>query len=265
MNGVTPRDRIKGVAGAGVARIAPQCDYRRAILVLAHMRCGSTALSNILCSRSDVSGYGEAHVRHDGTGALGRLLVNQALRRAWRPGARHLFDKVLHSRHDAEAPSDFFAARAIFVAREPRPTIRSIRALFDRIGRGEYATDTAAAEYYVSRLAALSAMWPRFAPDRRAGVTHAALVRAPEAELARISTDLDLTPPLENRYESPAASRRGGGGDPVTSGRHTRIERAPAVAAAHPDPDVPPTLLQAADAAYARFVTMIAPADGSGH
>ncbi len=219
------RDRAKALAAGAVAQAAPQCRFDRCIFMLAHMRCGSTALSNILCSRPDISGYGEAHIRYDTPNALGGLVVNQARRGGWSPGARYLFDKILHSRHDAEATPAFFQSRAIFVLRAPDPTILSIHRLYAKLGRDEYGTHALAADYYTSRVAALSALWERFAPGNRIGLTHEALIADPEAALHRISTWLDLSPPLENRYQSKTASRRGGAGDPLKSGAFSRIER----------------------------------------
>lgn len=249
------REAIKSVAGVGVAATVPQCRFSNCIFVIAHMRCGSTALSNILCSRPDVSGYGETHIRYDGRAALGRLVVNQALRRSWRPRATFLFDKILHSRHDSQVVPAFFDARAIFIAREPGPAVRSIQALFDGLKRTEYANDTKAAEYFVERVTAVIALWNRFPPDRRVALTHASLMADPEAELTRISDRLNIAPALENRYMSPSASRKGGGGDPLTSGRFTRIEPRALVSEKEPPRlDVAPALARAADDAYGRFL-----------
>lgn len=218
------RESGKRSAGWLIGHSMPRYRYRNCLFVLAHMRCGSTALANILCSRPDVSGYGEAHVRHDGQGALGRLALNQMRRGGWKPRASHLFDKILHSRHDEAAPPDFFQARAIFLVRRPGDAIRSISSLF--AGRREYATLAEAADYYVERVEALQTLWPRFPPERRIGLTHEALLTDPERALAAISARLGFSPPLENRYVSLSASRRGGGGDPLVSGRHARIEPA---------------------------------------
>ena len=146
--------------------------WHNAVFILAHMRCGSTALSNIICSRGDVSGYGEAHVSYDGRAALGRLALNQRRHGGWRPGAGHLFDKILHSRHDSIAPDQFFTARAVFMLREPEPTIRSITQLFLGLGHGMYRSHAAAAEYYVERLGVLEQLWARFPAERRIGLTH---------------------------------------------------------------------------------------------
>lgn len=197
--------------------------FPNAIFLLAHMRCGSTALANILCTHPDVSGYGEAHVTYDGRPALGRLAINQMRLGEWNPKARFLFDKILHSRHDREAPEAFFSARAIFVLREPEPTIRSICKLFRAKGKLQYNSHADAARYYAERVNALARLWDRFPAERRIGLSHRALLRDPGAALAAISRQLEFEPPLSNHYHSPAASRRGGGGDPLESGRHDKI------------------------------------------
>ena len=221
-----PREAIKQAGGWLLAHSSPRYTYRNGIFILAHMRCGSTALSNILCSRDDVSGYGEAHIRYDGRGALGRLALNQRRRGGWKPGSRFLFDKVLHSRHDNAAPPEFFGARAIFMLREPEPAIRSITKLFTDLGRNEYLTHEAAALYYVERVDALGRLWDRFPEARRIGLTHSGLLADPDRILAGISDTLGFDPPLVNSYASPKASRHGGGGDPTESGKHSRVETA---------------------------------------
>lgn len=219
------RDTGKRTAGWLVSRAVPQYRFENGIFILAHMRCGSTALSNILCSRPDISGYGEAHVRYEGRADLGQLALNQMRRGGWELQASHLFDKILHSRYDSAVPPEFFTARAIFLVRRPGDAILSIVRLFCRLGKDEYRTQDEAADYYIERLTALEALWHRFPAERRIGLTHEALVRDPERALAAISAGLELQPPLVNRYASLAASRRGGGGDPLKSGQFTRIER----------------------------------------
>jgi hypothetical protein len=214
---------FKSAAGRLVA-MAPQCDPSRAVFVIGHMRCGSTALSNVLVSRPEFSGYGEAHVGYGSRAALGVLLLNQWRRRSWRPRAVHLFDKILHSRYDAAAWPGFFTARAIFVARAPEAAIPSIRALFAAIDSAEYGSDAEAAAYYAERLETMLALWPRFAPGRRLALTYEALTAAPETELARVGAMLGLSPPLTNAYAPPAAAQARGAGDPLMSHRFARID-----------------------------------------
>ncbi|MBT0667170.1 sulfotransferase family protein [Novosphingobium profundi] len=248
--------REKGKRGLGwvAGWTLPSCRYARCIFVLAHMRCGSTALSNILCSRPDFSGYGETHVFHDGLDAPGRLAVNCIRRGSWKRNAPWQFDKILHSRLDRHAPDEFFAARAIFVAREPVATIRSIVTLYRTLGRPEYRDHADAARYYIERLDALAGMWHRFAPERRVGITHRSLMAEPDAILAATSGAIGIEPPLKNAYRSHAASRRGGGGDPLVSGSYSRIEAAlPVASGTREFLDVPDTLLDLAVERYAKL------------
>ena len=251
------RESGKRTAGWLLSRSMPRYRYHHCIFILAHMRCGSTALSNILCSRPDISGYGEAHVCHDGPAALGRLAVNQMRRGGWRPQAHYLFDKILHSRHDCDVPTEFFEARAIFIVRRPEQAIASIVRLFTRLDRKEYETASEAAQYYVERLAALEGMWHRFPGFRRIGLTHEALLQDPDRALSAVSGRFGFSPPLENRYVSPPASRRGGGGDPLVSGRHTRIEsRLAHPIQKNPVLDLPADLASEAEERYRRLSTL---------
>lgn len=207
----------KQMLGGAVASVSPQCRYRDCIFIIGHMRCGSTALSNVLCSRPEVSGYGEAHVAYHDRSALGILALNQLRRGAWRAGASRLFDKILHSRYDTDPDPAFFDSRAIFVVRAPQPSILSIRTMFEAIGSDEYPDDATAAAYYRERLTDLMALWRRFPEDRRIGVTHERLTANPDRELARLSHFLGFARPLENRYSSKKASQRRGAGDPLVS------------------------------------------------
>jgi hypothetical protein len=250
------RETGKRSAGWLLSRTSGRYSYRNCLFILAHMRCGSTALSNVLCSRGDVSGYGETHVRHDGQGALGRLALNQMRREAWKPGADYLFDKILHCRHDRAAPAEFFQSRAIFMVRKPDDAIRSIVALFTQLGRRACDTPEKAAVYYAQRLDTLAQLWHRFPASRRIGITHETLLHDPDLALLRISRHLGFDPPLENCYTSLAASRRAGGGDPLTSGLHRRIEPAlhHPTAAHRVETDLPPALSRRVQAAYERTI-----------
>lgn len=217
------RAAVKHAAGSIAHRMLPQCAFDQAIFLFGHMRCGSTAVSNVLCSHPQVSGYGEAHIAYDSPAALGRLAINQQRRKAWKPGARHLFDKILHSRYDAAADPGLDSAHGIFLIRAPHETILSIRTLFARIGSADYANDEAAATYYEARLAQLARLWPRFAPERRIGASYAGLTAAPEPFLARLSALIGLDPPLTNHYERSEQSQRPGAGDPLSSHRFNAI------------------------------------------
>ncbi len=84
----------KALAGGSVSRVLPQCRFETSLFLIGHMRCGSTALSAILCSRPDTSGYGEAHIAYTDRAALGVLALNQMRRGAWTGSATTLYCAV---------------------------------------------------------------------------------------------------------------------------------------------------------------------------
>ena len=242
----------KRLAGTGLG-LAPHARHARSVYLLGHMRCGSTALANVLCAHPQISGYGESHVDHGAPAAPGRLVLSQIRARRWKPAARYLFDKILHDHLDAGAPPAFFTGRALFLTRAPDPAVASIVALFAALGSREYPDAASAAAYYTRRLARLTALWEGFAPGRRLAVDHASLTADPDAALARISRFLALDPPLANAYR--ASPARPGAGDPLAAGRATGISRR------EPRPELPLAEpgLAAARAAHAAFAARTAP------
>ena len=250
---------LKSSAGRMMAGVNRQCRFETTLFLVGHMRCGSTALSAIVCSRDDYSGYGEAHVGYRGPGDLGILAINQWRRGEWNRSARGLFDKILHNRYDRDVPAAFFQARAIFMARAPVPSIASIQRLFATIGSGEYATIEQSAAYYCERVGAMLAQWRRFATERRVGLTYEDLVADPDASLARISRHLGIVPELTNSYSIKAASQVRGAGDPLTAPLHDRIQSMPATTAAPTEAGLP-TMVRAA-ALFAEFRELAAKAE----
>jgi hypothetical protein len=244
------RDNVKRVAAIGAQAMFRQASYRRTILVLSHMRATTTALSNVLCSHADVSGYGETHVPHKHVHSLGQIIVNQARRGAFRPGSRRLLDKILHDNLDVAATEAFYQAQAIFMVRAPKPAVASIVNLARDSGMASFASPAQAAAYYASRVESLAEHWDRFSPSLRWGTTSEALLSRPDTELARIGVWLQLSTRLENQYVSHRASRHGGGGDPKVSGNHTRILAKEEPADLRPVADVPPDLSDRCLAAY---------------
>lgn len=229
------------------AAMPQRLEYKNCLFVLAHMRCGSTALSNVFCSRSDVSGYGETHIAYDSGNGPGRLAVNLLRRRRWKTNSGYIFDKILHSRLDCAAPDEFFRARAVFLLREPRATVASICKLYADIDRGDYRTPERALEYYIERVTALCALWDRFPHNLRIGLTHEELLEDPDGSLDLISSSLGIKPALQNRYVSFPESRNDGGGDPFVSGRNERIEPRLDSGRRTQDLEVPAILMNTAD------------------
>lgn len=254
MTSATLRNMVKKGLATGVGAVSPQARYERTVLVLSHMRAATTALSNVLCTHPDVSGYGETHVSHQTAQALGQIIVNQALRKAWTPSAPYLFDKVLHDRLDSAAPASFYAARAIFMVRAPAPAIRSIQALASKTGMKEGSSPEAAAHYYINRVETLCRHWDAFPATHRFGMTSESLLSDPDGHVARLGAWLPLSVPLENRYESHKATQVGGGGDPTQSGKFTQIQARPSPMDDSPVEGVPSALSEQCHQAFAQLV-----------
>lgn len=232
------------------ASVTPQARYESVIFVLSHMRAATTALSNVLCSHAQVSGYGETHVSYNNGLSPARLVVNLTLRRAYAPSAPWVFDKVLHDRLDNAPAAAFYKARAIVMVRHPAPAIRSICALAARTGMRDVETPEDAARYYLARTRTLSKHWQSFPDANRFGLSAEALLADPAEMIDRIGDWLNVAPKLTNTYVSHVASQRGGGGDPTRSAGLTRIEALPP----QPEPGLPqglkPDLANACVTAY---------------
>lgn len=250
---------LKNALGGAVGALDPRCRFDRLVLILGHMRSGSTALANVMCAHPEVSGYGEAHVRYDGRRALGRLVLNQARRRGLKVRARYLFDKVLHDAYDEAAPPEMFEAAAIFLARPPAASIRSIVNLAERVGLKDWRTAPEAADYYEARLARLLTLHERFPAARRIALTHATLTGEPEGALARVGRMLALERPLANAYGTTASASLSGAGDPLQSARHGRIvgaQAATSIGADAAEPPLAPARLEALDRLFAEFAAL---------
>ena len=188
------------------------------------MRGATTALTNVLHSHPQVSGYGETHVSYmDGHGP-GRLAVNLILRGALKFHAPSMLDKVLHSHLDRKPEGAFYTARAVFLLRSPSATIHSIMRLVQRGELPEIADEADAARYYVQRTQVLARHWKQFSPDRRLGLTTEDLLADPSAAVATLGRWLQLVPDLQNQYRAHALSARPGVGDTTFSAQAQRIE-----------------------------------------
>lgn len=250
------REAFKGVAGRGLSFILPACSYENCIFLIGHMRCGSTALSNILCSRGDISGYGEAHISYTQETTPGLLALNQAKKRRWTFKAQFLYDKLLHNHLDDNPPPDFFSARAIFMVRRPEESIPSIVRLFQKIRSNEYGSFLKACAYYEARLEQMRDLWLHFGSERKTCINFEDLVAAPEEKLKRLSSALELSPPLKNQYAPDDVVKEPGVGDPFEATKHSKIvaRKAPHMKALKLSDNERKALARASDA-YDRFIS----------
>jgi len=217
------RSTTKKIAAHAMIYTMPKVRYRNMIFVLSHMRAATTALSNVLCSSPEISGYGETHVPYVSKASVGQTVVNLMIRHAWQPKARYIFDKVLHSDLHMESGADFYQAHAIFLIRSPSQAVQSIVRLARHTGNVRFQCPHAAAQYYLGRLLDLKASWLRFHPRHRFGLFTEDLLSDPETYSRDIGAWLELERELGISYKSHPSSRLPGGGDPIQSGELQRI------------------------------------------
>lgn len=139
---------IYGSAGSALAgQWQPQL-----IVVLGHMRAGSSLTTSLLAEHPEIAGLGELHLpyrKHTDLHALtGKIAVAQ---RQLRPTAGFAADKILHNYLLEPADVELLNhpnVSVTFIVREPVETLASLQ---NALG---YSSDEAAS-YYVERLAGL--------------------------------------------------------------------------------------------------------------
>ncbi|MBD2578288.1 sulfotransferase family protein [Oscillatoria sp. FACHB-1406] len=143
----------------------------RILLILSHMRSGSSLLSHLLISNPEIIGYGETHLQYEKEGDFKTLIAKVYERNIYNlKGAnltglgmshRYVLDKVLHNSKFAN-PSFLTSPNvyAIFLLREPQRTLPSLLDL------KSHWTEKEAIEYYTERLPVLES-YAKLIDDKR--------------------------------------------------------------------------------------------------
>jgi len=183
------------------------------VFILGHMRSRSTLLAHLLGSHPEISGYTESHIKYRNRWDLARLRWHVAsASRAW-PRGRWLLDKQLHNRMYVPAQlGNSSRFHALILIRNPRDTVRSIVRMGERLGNHRDADPQSAAAYYCERLTTLTGLAIEFR-DRALLVDADTLVHAPQTSLAAITRHLNLSKPLQPRYQVRHETGRPGHGD----------------------------------------------------
>jgi hypothetical protein len=187
----------------------------RRLVLLSHMRAGSSLLTQLIANNEAVDGYGELHLTYKEPrhlwGLNGKVIW---VRKLARPRSAIVIDKILHdhlfSPHDLRRMND---VETMFLVREPAETLPSLVASFG-------LSQTDALDYFVLRLRTLA----NFAESKPCGaaiaLTYDDVINRTDASFSLVEHQLGLPTPLEDRYEP---THRGG--DPSTNIRAGRILR----------------------------------------
>ena len=227
------------------------------LLIVGHMRSGSTLLVHILANNKDIVGFGEAHLKYgDKPNLLGNATtIYRRCGKFW-PRGRYVLDKVLHPRYDITVPAlQRTNARTILLVREPSKALRSILGLrLKMIG-----TDEKALEYYAERLEVVKELAREMGPERCAFVTYENLVGNTLPELEHLTAFLGLDQPLRSEYDLMWSTGKKWIGDPSE-----RIKEGKVVKQDRPyKHEISDDVLQRAQEAYDECVTFCSQRLGS--
>lgn len=222
----------------------------RNIFLLSHMRANTSLFGHLIGSHPQVEGYYEMHMGYYSWKSLWRQKLRHFTDHPAKPGARYMFDKVLHDGHRVELDVLRRAqSRTIMMLRAPEQSIKSLVALYQARNPGlPEASAEGATRYYIDRLATLTdtarALGPRyFYLDAEC------LITATEPTLVALSDWLALSTPIPIEYGTFSNTGRGNAGDHSSRLKSGKVNRANSDYA---DIVVPPALMDEARQAYQR-------------
>jgi len=226
------------LAGLGVARPS-------ALLILGHMRSGSSLLLHLLLTHPEISAMGERNAVYACRADLARLvLATRLARRSPFQRLRYVADQV---NHNALTPNDRLLLdprlRVVFLLRQPEAAIASLLEMSRVYYEGSWSLQRAL-EYYVDRLARLRQMGDLLGERAPIGLLHyEQLTQRPTEVLEALRTFLGLQQGFSQSYRvQPFTRTRGDPGPHIMSGRILQNTRAAR--------ELNPPQLRVASAAY---------------
>lgn len=202
----------------------------RYLLILGHMRSGSTLLLHILNSNPELIGFGETKLKYVSRQDLDRLLVRVAyFFGRLRLRERYAIDKMLQNCQDpdlsvVQLPNVF----SIILLREPTRTLPSLRSLNGSFAGISLLSEQGCLEYYIDRLAKLESFAQGISNKSQCFfLTYGQLVDDTENTFRALESWLNLKYPLKKDYDMHAGTGiwgMGDGGANIKSGTIVRAE-----------------------------------------
>lgn len=189
------------------------------LLILSHMRSGSSLLTHLLNANPEVIGYGETHLTYAQPADFQELLFRVYTRsqefRTWkdvgnlRMHHQYAMDKILHNaRLPAETLLESTSLKQLFLIREPERSIASLLDLKPHWGEAE------AIAYYCDRLHTLTRYAQVVSDASRAFlVTYDQILDQTEAVLGGLQTFLQTKAPFSETYPLLKTTGQRGVGD----------------------------------------------------
>jgi hypothetical protein len=170
------------------------------ILMLSHMRSGSSLLTHILNANPEVAGFGENHAQYGSKEDLKSLIFRTAWKlRQFKLSEKYVLDKLLHD--ELVVHQDLLRSkniRFIFLVRRPQETLASIVKLFSN----QKWTIEKATEYYIERLSMLVDYAKTVNdPQRCLFISHEQLINQTDETFAALQDFLEVKHPFAEEYE----------------------------------------------------------------
>ena len=194
-----------GLAAIGVPRPS-------VVLILGHMRSGSTLLLHLLLTNSRISSLGERNTAYAARSDLVRLAAETRFRtRKIFATLNYIADQVNHDRFTpCLSLLNDPRVRVIFLLRRPEASLASLSAL-SRLYAGKSAVLLRATDYYVTRLQFMRDLAGNLVGTGQAAfVTYEQLIDSPTQALARLQNFLRLAQGFSTEYEIQQFTRRRG-------------------------------------------------------
>lgn len=210
-----------GLAAIGVHRPL-------ALLLLGHMRSGSTLLLHLLMTNPEVSAVGERGAMYASKADFARLaVVTRMVRGLPFRRLRYVVDQVNHSRLTPNASLlQDPRVRVLFILRRPEVSIASILELY-RTYYPESWSPARAVDYYVERLEALTKLGESL-PSQTIGalIRYEVLTESPAQTLEALRELLGLSCGFSQTYNTHSfTGKYGDPGPKIALGRIVRPER----------------------------------------
>jgi hypothetical protein len=221
---------------------------QRNIFLLSHMRANTSLFGHLMGSHPWVEGYYEMHIGYYNWKSLWRQRLRHFADHPAKPGARFMFDKILHDGHYI-APHLLQNAqsRTIFMLRSPEQSIKSLIVLYrQRSPQLPEATIEGAAQYYIERLATLGSIAEAIS-GRYFYLDAEALIEATTPTLVALSDWLGFDTPIPSEYQTFSKTGMGNTGDHSSRLKSGQVSKA---SSNYSDIVIDPALIDAANTAY---------------
>jgi hypothetical protein len=222
----------------------------RNIFLMSHMRANTSLFGHLMGSHPEVEGYYEMHQGYYSWRSLWRQKLRHFAKHDGKPGARYMFDKVLHDGHHvAPALLQRPSSHTILMLRTPEQSIRSLVVLYrQQLPHLPEAQAEGAAQYYIQRLETLARTAEQLG-GRYFYLDAEALISQTDSTLAQLSQWLGLKSVIPSTYETFSHTGHGHAGDHSKRLKSGQVDRS---RNDYSTIEVPEALMQQATEVYAR-------------